>query len=139
MPFIFFYSTPETGSQLAQLGRLFSADPLLDQMFPGDKNSYLLNLENEWIAANFGIKRYCAYEKRPVNGILVVDRLSGTRNCTNNTPVPINKDHSEIVKPCSMQEDSYIALKNAVVANPIAPPPVITRDESVTGSGGLRH
>jgi pimeloyl-ACP methyl ester carboxylesterase len=105
VPFIFFYSTPETGSQLARLAQVFSADPLLDQMFPGDKNGYLLNLENEWIAANFEVKRFCAYETKPLKGVLVVDRLSGTRNCGNKTPIPITKDHSDIVKPCSAQDD----------------------------------
>jgi pimeloyl-ACP methyl ester carboxylesterase len=132
VPFMFFFSTPETGSQLAQLGRIFSADPLLDQMFGGEKNSYLLNLENEWLAANFTVKRYCAYETKPTHGVLVVDRLSGTRNCTNKTAIPISKDHSEIVKPCSIEDDAYIAVRNAVEANPIAPPPVKTRDEIVT-------
>jgi hypothetical protein len=52
--------------------------------------------------------------------------LSGTRNCTAQTPIPINEDHMGIVKPCSMQDDSYIALRNAVVAIPIAPTPAPT-------------
>lgn len=132
VPLIMFYSTPETGAQVAQLGHVFSSDPLLKEMFPGEQNDYLLNLENEWIGATFTIKRYCAYEKKPTKGVWVVDRLSGTRNCTNKTPIPINKDHIEIVKPCSTQDDAYIALKNVIVENPIAPPPIITKDEVVT-------
>jgi hypothetical protein len=131
VPLIMFYSTPETGAQVAQLGHIFSSDPLLKQMFPGEQNDYLLNLENEWIGANFSIKRYCAYEKKPTKGFWIVDRLSGTRNCTNKTPIPINRDHIEIVKPCSTQDDAYIALKNVVTENPIAPPPVVTKDEVV--------
>ncbi len=119
VPFIYFYSTPETGSQLAALGRIFSSDPLLDQMFPGDRNAYLLNLENEWQAAGFQIHRYCAYEKKPMNGFLVVDRLSGTRNCKSS--IAINEDHASIVKPCSQNHDSFIALRNAVREH--TPPP----------------
>jgi hypothetical protein len=132
VPLIYFFSTPETGSQLASLGHLFSADPLLEQMFPGETNAYLLNLENEWIGAHFSIKRFCAYEKLPMKGVLVVDRLSGTRNCTNETPIPINEDHAGIVKPCSVQSDSYIALRNAIKSTPIAPKPVSLREETVT-------
>lgn len=49
VPLIMFYSTPETGAQIAKL---------------------------EWIAAHFPIKRYCAYEKQPTKGIWIVDRLS---------------------------------------------------------------
>ena len=140
VPLILFYSTPETGAQIAQLGHVFTADPLLKEMFPGEENDYLLNLENEWIAAHFAIKRYCAYEKKPTKGIWIVDRLSGTRNCTNQTPIPINKDHIDIVKPCSTQDDAYIALRNIVAKNPIAPPPVVTKDDVQTRewrSGGL--
>lgn len=112
--FIFFFSTPESGSQLAQLAHFFSADPLLAAMLPGDQNAYLLNLEYEWIAASFEIKRFCAYEKLPTKGVLIVDRLSGTRNCSE-TPIPINEDHVGIVKPCSRQDDSYISLRNAML------------------------
>jgi hypothetical protein len=129
---IMFYSTPETGAEVARLGHIFSSDPLLKEMFPGEENDYLLNLENEWIAANFTIKRYCAYEKKPIRGVFIVDRLSGTRNCTNKTPIPINHDHIEIVKPCSTQDDAYISLRNVIVENPIAAPPVVTKDETVT-------
>jgi pimeloyl-ACP methyl ester carboxylesterase len=123
VPFIYFFSTPETGSQIANLASVFSADPLLNEMLPGNQNDYLLNLENEWIAASFNIKRYCAYEKKAMKGVLVVDRLSGTRNCTAQTPIPINEDHASIVKPCSRDADAYVAFRNAVLANPIAPPP----------------
>src|SRR5258708_2252933 len=62
VPFIYFFSTPETGAQIANLAAVFSSDPLLKAMFPGDENAYLQNLENEWKAARFHIRRFCAYE-----------------------------------------------------------------------------
>jgi pimeloyl-ACP methyl ester carboxylesterase len=43
--FIYFFSTPETGANVAKLGRVFNADPLLKEMLPGDSNDYLLNME----------------------------------------------------------------------------------------------
>jgi len=127
--FIYFYSTPETGAQVAQLGHIFSADPLLKEMFPGDSNDYLLNLESEWRGAGFNIHRYCAYEKKTVKGVLVVDRLSGTRGCEN--AIAINEDHISIVKPCDRNADSYIALRNAVLKIPIAPEQPKLRTEVV--------
>lgn len=64
--FIYFYSTPETGSQLASLAHLFNSDPLLKELVSGDSNDYLQNLEAEWLNASFGnVKRLCAYEKSP--------------------------------------------------------------------------
>ena len=118
VPFIYFFSTPETGAQIAKLAGVFSADPLLKEMFPGDSNDYLLNLENEWRGAQFHIRRFCAYETKKYRSVLVVDRLSGTRNC-DEPPIPINEDHLGIVKPDSAEHDSYIALRNAVLAIPI--------------------
>lgn len=123
VPFIYFYSTPETGAEIARLGSVFSSDPLLKEMFPGDANDYLLNLESEWKAAGFtNIHRYCTYEKLPMKGVMIVDRLSGTRNCE--SAVAINQDHAGIVKPCTSQDDSYIALLNAVSS--------LTADSSLT-------
>ncbi len=127
--FIYFYSTPETGAQVAQLGHIFSSDPLLKEMFASDSNDYLLNLESEWRGSGFNIHRYCAYEKKPVKGILVVDRLSGTRGCEN--AIAINEDHISIVKPCDRNADSYIALRNAILKNPIVPEPPKLRTEVV--------
>src|SRR4029077_10379870 len=73
VPFIYFFSTPETGAQLAALAQHFSSDPLLKEMIPGDDNFYLANIENQWREAGFaGIHRYCAYEKKAVNGFFVV-------------------------------------------------------------------
>lgn len=116
--FVYFYSTPETGAQIAKLGKMFSSDPLLKEMFPGDSNDYLMNLESEWQNADFTIHRYCAYERKPLGGVLVVDRLSGTRACER--AIAINENHATIVKPCDRNADSYIALRNAIIANPIA-------------------
>jgi pimeloyl-ACP methyl ester carboxylesterase len=118
--FIYFFSTPDTGAEVARLASYFNADPLLKQLLPGDENDYLLNLESEWRAARFtNIHRYCAYEKKAMGSFLVVDRLSGTRDCE--SAVPINEDHAGIVKPCSPTDDSYVALKNAVVVANKAP------------------
>lgn len=110
--FIYFFSTPETGAQIANVARIFSSDPLLKALLPGDDNDYLLNLENEWKAAAFHVHRFCAYEKKKYMGVLVVERLSGTRDC-DDPPVAINEDHISIVKPSSVNHDSYIALRNA--------------------------
>lgn len=121
VPFIYFFSTPQTGAQMANLARVFSSDPLLRALLPGDENEYLQNMENQWKAAQFHIHRFCAYEKKKYMGILVVDRLSGTRNC-DDPPIAINEDHIGIVKPNGKEHDSYIALRNAFIQYPVAIP-----------------
>jgi Tfp pilus assembly protein PilF/pimeloyl-ACP methyl ester carboxylesterase len=119
VPFVYFFSTPQTGAQIANLGRVFSSDPLLRALIPGDENDYLQNLENEWKAGRFRIHRFCAYEKKKYNAVLVVDKLSGTRNC-DDPPLAINEDHVSIVKPDTTNHDSYVALQNAFRQYPIA-------------------
>jgi pimeloyl-ACP methyl ester carboxylesterase len=130
VPFIYFFATPQTGSEIAKLGQLFSSDPLLEALLPGNENHYLENLEFQWKGAHFNnIQRYCAYEKKPLRGILVVDRLSGTRDC--DELLPINEDHVSIVKPNTPSHDSYIALRNAVLEHPIPPKKGNTRGKLV--------
>ena len=116
--FIYFFSTPEEGAQIAQIGHLFNDDPLLHQMFVGDNNVTLDDIERDWTNAKFEIPRYCAYERKPTHGVVVVDRLSGTRLC-NRDPIAIYANHNEIVEPCNIKNDSYIAFKNAYVENPV--------------------
>src|SRR5260370_34560600 len=132
VPFVYFFAVPEEGAQIAKFGSLFDSDPMLQALFYGDENEYLLRLENDWRAAHFTIKRYCAYEKKAVKGaILIVDRLSGTRNC-DAPPIPINEDHMGIVKPSGTKHDSDIALRNATRANPISHKPPIGPPRKIT-------
>ena len=123
VPFIYLFSVPEEGAQIATLGRLFSSDPLLEALFHGNSNGYLLTLESQWRAAHFGIRRYCAYEKKPLKGtVLIVDRLSATRNC-DEPAIPINEDHFGVVKPNNPEHPSYVALSNAIKQLPAAASP----------------
>lgn len=73
--FIYFYGTPQSGTQIARLGSLLSADPLLEQMIPNYRdNHYLENLEREWQHSGFLIPRYCAFEReKTFKAMLVVD------------------------------------------------------------------
>jgi pimeloyl-ACP methyl ester carboxylesterase len=65
VPFIAFYATPETGAQVAQLGHVLSADPLLKEMFPGPQNDYLLNLRTEELQGVPGRKPHEGRADRP--------------------------------------------------------------------------
>lgn len=118
VPFIYFFATPETGSQLSRLGTVFSSSPLLESLISGSQNEYLQVLDNDWKGARFTTHRYCAYENRKFMGVIVVDRLSGTRDCDD--VVAIDEDHQSIVKPSGLAHASYIALRNAFIANPLS-------------------
>jgi pimeloyl-ACP methyl ester carboxylesterase len=115
--YIYFFSTPEEGAQIAQIGHLFNDDPLLKQMFHGDDNTFLEGIETDWINAGFDMPRYCAFERQKTKGILVVGRLSATRLC-NRPAVALYADHSTIVEPADTNDGSYVAFRNAYRDNP---------------------
>jgi hypothetical protein len=121
VPFIYFFGTPQSGAELANLAKIFSSDPLIRDLSAGADNEYLQGIENDWRAAHLTIRSYCGYETRNLHGIKVVDRLSASRNCAE-PPVAIDADHIEMVKPSGIKHDSYIALANAVRDNPIRTP-----------------
>jgi triacylglycerol esterase/lipase EstA (alpha/beta hydrolase family) len=62
--FAYFYSTPTAGSQVASLASLLSQNPQFDKMKPMDAENYLADLLRQWLAADFKIPSYCAYEKQ---------------------------------------------------------------------------
>jgi hypothetical protein len=108
--FIYFYGTPQEGSNFANLGKYFSSDPLIKELTTGDSNLILQDMDEKWRHAGFtSIKRFCAYETEHEHGMRVVDRYSATRNCDSDIAIPA--DHRGIVKPCDTRSDSYTALK----------------------------
>lgn len=114
VPFIYLYATPQTGSELANIGKLFKPDPLIKELERGEGNFVLPSMDSAWLHAGFkSIQRYCAYETQTEKGFKVVSRESATRNC--NDQVAIDSNHRNIVKPPTMEARSYTALKNKFV------------------------
>jgi hypothetical protein len=68
---------------------------------------------------------------------LVVDRLSGTRNC--DKAVALDEDHSGVAKPCSTNDDAYIALSNAEDEKPVLRTENTTRDWRSYQEVGCNH
>jgi predicted alpha/beta hydrolase family esterase len=111
VPFIYLYATPQTGSDLANIGKIFKPDPLIKELAHGDGNFVLSSMDNAWLHSGFqSIKRYCAYETQTEKGFKVVGRESATRGCDDY--VAIDSNHRNIVKPADDKARSYTALKN---------------------------
>ncbi len=113
VPMIYFFSTPTTGAEIAALAKLLSNNPQLNGVLPMDSESYLATIQKDWLAAQFRIASYCAYETQDTHGIRVVTLESATNLC-NRRLDPINADHISIVKPRDQSDTSYIAFRNAV-------------------------
>jgi pimeloyl-ACP methyl ester carboxylesterase len=112
--FLYLYGVPQEGSALARVAALVG-DRLGEQLV--SDSSDLQRLENDWRAARFKARRYCAFETEPLKklGLIVVPRPSATRLC-DEVVGGIDLDHMSLVKPCSNRDDSYVALRNAMVA-----------------------
>jgi pimeloyl-ACP methyl ester carboxylesterase len=114
VPLLVLYSTPQEGSQISEIGRLFLNNPGLSQMIPADGNTYLQGLSNQWggiVGSKPKIR--CAYEKLETHGVLIVPWSSGTRFCEG-TPAAVVANHEDIVKPRSASDDAVVVLVNAM-------------------------
>jgi pimeloyl-ACP methyl ester carboxylesterase len=110
--FIYFFSTPTTGSETANIANLVSRNPQFRNMFPMGDNTYIESLQSSWLAARIPVRSFCAYEKLETYGIDVVTRQSATNLCTEPL-TPILADHISIVKPESQTDLPYVAFAAA--------------------------
>ncbi|MEO8383250.1 MAG: alpha/beta fold hydrolase [Acidobacteriota bacterium] len=117
VPMIYFFSTPTTGSDLANITRVISANPQLTDMrkMTTDDPGVLGVWEAQWTSSDYArqILSYCAYELLPTYGVYVVQRESARHLC-NTRPDPIEKNHIEIAKPANNTTDErYVAFREA--------------------------
>jgi pimeloyl-ACP methyl ester carboxylesterase len=109
---IYFYSTPTTGSEIAAIASLVTTNPHLAKMRPMASADYLADLQRQWLAADFEIPSYCAYETQNTYGVSVVTQASASNLCTKRLD-PIAADHISIVKPNGVRDVPFVALKSA--------------------------
>jgi pimeloyl-ACP methyl ester carboxylesterase len=111
---LYFFATPTEGSPMAVLAGLVRTNPQLRMMYPMKSDSALADLQRDWLAAQLGVRSFCAYEGKPTFGVLIVDQRSATNLCTEPLD-PILEDHIDIVKPASREDASYVAFRNAFI------------------------
>jgi triacylglycerol esterase/lipase EstA (alpha/beta hydrolase family) len=114
----YFYSTPTTGSELASIASLVSTNPQIAKMKPTQSDEYLADLQRQWLANNFQIPSFCAYEKQSTYGVKIVTQASASNLC-NRRLDPIDSDHMGIVKPADTRDTPYLALKVAIQQTPL--------------------
>src|SRR5436309_3681256 len=115
--FTYFYSTPTTGAQIADLAKFISRNRQFAKMKPMQSEDYLADAQRQWINADFNIPSFCAYETEETYGTTIVTQASASNLC--NRPLdPIQADHISIVKPSNAQSDIYITFKNAFQKTP---------------------
>jgi pimeloyl-ACP methyl ester carboxylesterase len=111
--FAYFFATPTTGSEAASILRWALNNPQVEELRSMKPQDYLANLIRGWLDANFSFPSYCAYETKPTDGVmLLVSMGSAAPLCTRGL-VPIDADHTEIVKPEDKNSPSYYAFKSA--------------------------
>jgi pimeloyl-ACP methyl ester carboxylesterase len=123
VPLVFLYSTPLNGSNIAKIGAFFSDNPGLPAMYPNesenDRNFYLTSLIDDWkdkIYNKGGPTIRCAYEKEPIAGNLIVDRVSASLICIGRS-VAIPANHKNMFRKADYNSVSYLALKDAISEN----------------------
>jgi hypothetical protein len=123
VPMIYFFSTPTTGAEMATIGSLLARNRQMGALLPVHANEYLSSIQKDWLAAQFPIASYCAYETQDTYGIRVVGESSATNLC-NRRLDPIDADHLNIVKPSDMPDAPYISFRNALEEMRPEPAPI---------------
>ena len=108
-----FYATPQEGAQISRIAQYVANNPAIAEMLPGDQNLELQQLDSQWKALPARPTVRCAYEKRPTRDVMIVQMMSATRFC-DGTPIAIDADHIDIVKPDRASHDTMMVLVNAL-------------------------
>jgi pimeloyl-ACP methyl ester carboxylesterase len=113
---LYFFSTPSTGTDLANFGRFLSKNPQLADMrkMTTGGSGVLAAWDAQWNSSPYArrVASFCAYETLQTHGMQVVQRESAEHLC-NRRLDPILADHIDIVKPAGLKSESYIAFRDA--------------------------
>jgi hypothetical protein len=112
--FAYFFSTPTEGAQIAAFAKFVSENPQIAGMQSiKSSNNDLTNTILNWVNSGLRIPSYCAYEKQPTFGTMIVSFPSAAALCSEKIYPMSEKDHMTIVKPANLEDEPYIALKLA--------------------------
>jgi hypothetical protein len=91
------------------------SNPQIAALKSMDPEDYLANLMRQWIAAHFGFRSYCAYEKRPTDGVMLVVSMESAAELCDGSLDAIDADHGNIAKPVDQNSPSYVAFESAYI------------------------
>lgn len=116
VPMLYFFSTPTTGTDLANFVKVVSRNSSLGDMSKMRTNApgVLGTFGSQWSSSAFPrvTRSYCAYETLRTYGIQVVQRESAEHLC-NSRLDPIALNHIDISKPADRRDESYISFRDA--------------------------
>jgi predicted alpha/beta hydrolase family esterase len=120
VPLLFLLSVPSTGAEVNRLVTALGDNGTKENL--SYLNSSLMNIDQEWRAANLPVTTHCAYELLPVFGVLVVS-ADNLRNICDGVLDPVNRDHVQIAKPADRTDISYISFRIAFEKEAFQPVP----------------
>jgi pimeloyl-ACP methyl ester carboxylesterase len=110
---LFFLATPTEGAQVAAVFSLVSQNPQFRQMAPATRANKLGEELRRWLAQNFDIASYAAYETEKTSGTVVVP-MANALALSNRPAYPIsNANHVTITKPDDDKAPQYLAFRQA--------------------------
>ena len=111
VPLVYLLSTPSTGAALSRLNPFVRGTAI-----KGTDNDYLASLNGHWLSAKLPTLTSCAYETKPLSGVIIVSRDDATALC-NGQASPVDADHVTIAKPASPADASYVLFRRAFQEN----------------------
>jgi pimeloyl-ACP methyl ester carboxylesterase len=120
VPMIYFFGTPTLGASSAGLASAASKNRQFENMKSFSRGTYAEKLAAQWLATATDpltqyprkIWSFCAYEKKPMYGQIIVEEDSATHLC-NIQPRAVSENHIDMVKPNSVRAESHVYLSHA--------------------------
>jgi tetratricopeptide (TPR) repeat protein/pimeloyl-ACP methyl ester carboxylesterase len=110
---LYFLATPTEGAQVAAVFSLASRNPQFRQMASADRANKLGEEIRRWLAQNFDIASYAAYETEKTFATVVVP-MANALALSNRRSYPISKaNHVTISKPDDDKAPQYLAFREA--------------------------
>lgn len=138
---LFFFATPSLGSPKADtLGHLVT-NVTAKGLQPIDANSFLLQQQDSWLAAKFGITSYCGFETTSTAGLQIVPRASAEALCTEPSQA-LPGSHLDAAKPRDQSAIQHVALRAALmdaVPAPVKGPPKMETRWFRSDQGGQEY
>ena len=115
VPLALFFATPTGGSWKANVGNILPTCQQVEDLRTLDVNSYLKSQQSDWLSSGLQerLVSYCAFETKNSGGSPTVDRSSATLLCSRD-PEALPTDHSDAVKPESVNDLPHIMVRNAI-------------------------
>lgn len=110
---LFLFASPMEGSYYAKLAVFFGSVTVREMQSSGGAESFVTGLRDRWLESRpqISIDSWCAYERRPMGPLVVVNSDSATKLCNRAARSDPASNHQSLVKPTGLDDVKHTILR----------------------------